>query len=105
MGQPITVIAKRSSNPGILRFETNRVLTGMGGERFQSVDDITDDRWVDRLARRLFENGGVDMVHVYDNIITVHIADPAQAAGITQVIEDLYLFYHEGDPPPTVQES
>jgi hypothetical protein len=103
MGQPVTVVAKRSPNPGILRFETNRVLTGMGHERFRSLDDIVDDRPVDVLARRLFENGGVDMVHVNGNMITVHIADPAEAAGITQVIEDLYLFYHEGDPPPTVQ--
>jgi Scaffold protein Nfu/NifU N terminal len=103
MGQPITVVAKRSSNPGILRFETNRVLTGMGHERYTSIDDIVDDRWIDRLARRLFENGGVDMVHVNGNIITVHITDPSEASGITQVVEDLYLYYHEGDPPPTVQ--
>ena len=105
MGQPVTVVAKKSSNPGILRFETNRVLTGMGHERFRSLDDIVDDRWIDRLARRLFENGGVDMVHVNGNNITVHITNPAEAAGITGVIQDLYLYYHEGDPPPTVQEA
>lgn len=105
MGQPVTVVAKRSSNPGILRFETNRVLTGMQGERYRSLDDVVDDRWVDRLARRLFENGGVDLVSVYGNMITVRITDPSEAAGITQVIEDLYLYYHEGDPPPTVQAS
>lgn len=105
MGQSVTVVAKRSSNPGILRFETNRVLTGMGHERYRSVADIVADRPPDVLARRLFDNGGVDMVHVNGNNITVHISDPAEAAGITGVIEDLYLFYHEGDPPPTVQEA
>lgn len=105
MGQPVTVVAKRSSNPGVLRFETNRVLTGMGHERYTSIDDVIDDRPADVLARRLFENGGVDMVHVYGNNITVHISDPSEAAGIIQVIEDLYRFYHEGDPPPTVQEG
>lgn len=105
MGQPVTVVATKSSTPGVLRFETNRVLTGMSHERYRSADDIVDDRWVDQLAARLFENGGIDLVHVNGNMITVHIADPRQAAGIKQVVEDLYLFYHEGDPPPSVQEG
>ncbi len=30
MGQPVTVIEKPSSHPGVVRYETNRVLTGMG---------------------------------------------------------------------------
>ncbi|MDZ7733102.1 MAG: hypothetical protein U5R31_08270 [Acidimicrobiia bacterium] len=89
----------------MLRFETNRVLSGMSHERYTSLDDIIDDRWVDRIARRLFENGGVDLVHVNGNMITVHVTDPREATGIEEVIEDLYTFYHEGDPPPTVQEA
>ena len=35
MGQPITVVEKPSSTPGVARFETNRSLTGMGHERYR----------------------------------------------------------------------
>ena len=34
MGQPINVVEKPSSTPGVARFETNRSLTGMGHERY-----------------------------------------------------------------------
>ena len=63
MGQPITVVEKPSSKPGIARFETNRSLTGMGHERYRSADDVLADRPVDELARRLFATGGVRTVH------------------------------------------
>ena len=75
MGQPITVVEKPSSTPGIVRFETNRSLTGMGHERYASVDDILDDRPVDELARRLFDSGGVTEVHVNGSVVTVHLAE------------------------------
>jgi len=32
MGQPINVVEKPSSTPGLARFEINRSLTGMGHE-------------------------------------------------------------------------
>ena len=38
MGQPITVVEKRGP-AGVVRFELNRSLTGMGHERFRSAAD------------------------------------------------------------------
>ena len=40
MGQPITVVAKPSSRSGVVRYETNRALTGMGHERYRAGDEI-----------------------------------------------------------------
>ena len=59
MGQPVTVIEKPSSHAGVVRYETNRVLTGMGHERYTSADQAVGERPADVLARRLFERGGV----------------------------------------------
>jgi hypothetical protein len=93
MGQSVTVVAKHSSNPEILRFEINRSLTGMGHERYRSLDDIVLDRPVDRLARRLIEHGGVDGVHVNSSVITVDLAGGWVGAGLQKIIEDLFRFY------------
>ena len=93
MGQDVTVVAKPSSNPEILRFEINRSLTGMGHERFRSLADIVRDRPVDRLARRLLEHGGVDAVHVNSSMITVDLAGGSTGTGLQEVIEHLFRFY------------
>ena len=97
MGQPINVVEKPSSNPGIARFETNRSLTGMGHERYASPDDILDDRPIDELARRLFESGGVTRVHANGSMVTVHLAEGWTGAQLLDVIRGLYIFY----PPAT----
>ncbi|HZM32476.1 MAG TPA: hypothetical protein VFB77_18390 [Acidimicrobiales bacterium] len=97
MGQPINVVEKPSSNPGIARFEINRSLTGMGHERYASADDILDDRPVDELARRLFESGGVTRVHANGSMVTVHLAEGWTGAQLLDVIRGLYIFY----PPAT----
>jgi hypothetical protein len=96
MGQPITVVEKPSSRPGVARFETNRPLTGMGHERYRSVDDIIDDRAVDELARRLFAAGGVESVHVNSNVVTVRLLGDATGAGLLDVIRGLFIHYPEG---------
>ena len=70
MGQPITVVTKPSSRAGVVRYETNRALTGMGHERFQPDDEILGDTPADELARRLFANGGIANLHVNGNVIT-----------------------------------
>jgi len=93
MGQDVTVVAKPSSNRGVLRFEINRSLTGMGHERFGSVAEIVRDRPVDRLARRLFEHGGVDAVHVASSMITVDLSRGCSGEGLQEVIERLFRFY------------
>lgn len=102
MGQPIVVVEKPSTaNPGVVRFETNRALTGMGHERYQSRDDATGNRPPDELARRLFDRGGITRVHINSNVITVDLVKGHTADGLLQLIEDLYRFYREGDTPPT----
>jgi hypothetical protein len=96
MGQSVTVIAKPSTNPGVLRFEINRSLTGMGHERYSSLDDVVRDRPVDVLARRILEHGGIDSVHVNSSIITVRLAGGSTGAGLQEIIEDLFRFYPDG---------
>ncbi len=93
MGQSVTVIEKKSSNPEVLRFEINRSLTGMGHERYSSLDDIVLDRPVDVLARRLLEHGGVDGVHVNSSMITVDLAGGSTGEGLRELIQNLFRFY------------
>jgi hypothetical protein len=96
MGQPVTVIEKASSTPGLVRFEINRSITGMGIERYSSPESVIDTRPVDELARRLFEHGGVEGVTVNSNMITVQVALGASTMGIKELIEELFLYYREG---------
>ena len=49
MGQPIVVTEKPSARPGVLRFELNRVLTGMGQERYTRGEEIPGHRPPDRV--------------------------------------------------------
>src|SRR5262245_40220585 len=93
MGQPINVVEKPSSTPGIARFEINRSLTGMGHERYRSLDDVLAERPVDVLARRLFETGGVTEVHANGSVITVHLAEGWTGARLLDVLRGLYIFY------------
>lgn len=85
------------AHPGVVRFETNRALTGMGHERYRSTADIAGDRPPDVLARRLFERGGIEAVHVNGNVVTVDVAKGHSADGLRDLIEDLYLFYPPAD--------
>lgn len=101
MGQPIVVVEKPSSTPGVVRFETNRALTGMGHERYRSLADTVGPRPPDVLAHRLFEHGGIEAVHMNGNVITVDISKGHTSAGLKQIIENLYLFY---GPQPEVAE-
>src|SRR6202011_5666092 len=54
MGQPIVVTEKETAKPGVWRFETNRVLTGMAHERYRAGKVIAGTRPPDELARRIF---------------------------------------------------
>ena len=96
MGQLITVTEKRGVRPDVVIFELNRSLTGMGHERYRSAADATGTRPVDALARRLFEAGGVEGVHIYSNVVTVDLADAAQGEGLADIIRDLFTYYREG---------
>lgn len=99
MGQPIVVVQKPSSSKGVVRFEINRSLTGMGHEPYRSAADAKGDRPPDLLARRLFEHGGVKAVHVFSNMITVELAEGESGAGLREVVEELFIHYRDGVLP------
>ncbi len=99
MGEPVTVIEKQSSTPGVIRYELNRVLTGTEHLKYRSIADAQGVRPPDRLARALFENGGIESIHMNGNIVTVYMADGSPPKGIKKLIEDMYVFYMPGVVP------
>lgn len=102
MGQPIVVSEKPSAaNRGVIRFETSRMLTGMGHERYRAGDEIFGERPPDELARRLLALDAVAGLHVHGNMITVDLNRGYDADGVRAVIEDLYVFYPDNlvNPP------
>ena len=103
MGQPITGVTKPSSRAGVVRYETNRALTGMGHERFKPDDEILGDTPADELARRLFANGGIANLHVNGNVITVEFSDTG-VDGVEEIISGLYLYWVEGVEVPSDDE-
>jgi hypothetical protein len=104
MGQPITVEEKPSATPGVVRFELNRSLTGMGHERYPNREAVSGDRVVDELARRLFDSGKVAAVHIYSNVVTVDLAKGMESAGLAGIIHDLFIYYTPGVVPPSDEE-
>ncbi len=96
MGQPVTVIEKPSVHPGVVRFETNRALTGMGHEIYRSPADVHGQRPADIIAAALFEHGGISAVHVNANVITVHLDQADAVDGIKELLEDVFIYYREG---------
>ena len=105
MGQPITVDEKPSSRTGVVQYETNRALNGMGHERYRVGDEILGTAPADELARRLFDRGGITGVHVNGNVVTVELTEAeAEAEGIDEVIASLYLYWVEGVEVPSDDE-
>ena len=103
MGQPVVVTPRPSSQPGLLRFEANRSLTGMGHERYTSLDEAAGSGSAPTLARRLLQTGQVDSVHVYGNMVTVDLRKGFTGGSLAPVIEDLYTYYTEGFVPPPLE--
>ena len=98
MGQPITVLeTKSATNPAILRFETNRPLSGMGHERYEDPPSELLQRPVDELARRLYAAGGVEKIHINGSVVTVTVGGGHTGAGLGDIIRELFLHY--GDAP------
>jgi hypothetical protein len=93
MGQPITVVEKPSSNPAVVRFETNRPLSGMGHERYTAAPSSLLDRPVDELARRLFDAGGIESVHINGSMVTVSLSGGRTGAGLGDIVRSLFLHY------------
>lgn len=96
MGQQITVVEKPSATPGVVRYETNRSITGTGHERYRKDLPVEGDRPPDELARRLFARGGVDGVHIHSNVITVDLARGAGTDGLHALVHELFTFYRPG---------
>ena len=101
MGQQVAVVEKPSPRPGLLRFETNRSLTGMGHERFASMSDAIGPRPAAALARQLLSTGKVDSVHIYGNIVSVDIAKGFTGDGLADVVRNMYQYWKPGMELPT----
>jgi hypothetical protein len=100
MGQPVAVVEKPTSRPGVVRLEANRSLTGMGHERFTAPEQAVGPRPAAELARRLFATGRVDAVHIYQNVATVDVKKGFSADGLADVLENLYIYWVPGREPP-----
>jgi hypothetical protein len=103
MGQPVGVVEKPSSNPGIVRFETNRNLGSMGHTRFTDYNEAVGQTPSAVLARRLFDTGKVSSVHVFANVVTVSLASGQTSSGLQQLVEGLYTYYVPGFVPPAIE--
>jgi hypothetical protein len=104
MGQLVAVTEKPSSTRGVVRFEINRSLSGMGHEYFSSVADAWGNTPSDELARRMFATGQVAAVHVYGNIITVDLLKGHDSEGLTDIVRDLYQYWKPGVEPPSFED-
>jgi hypothetical protein len=102
MGQSIVVTEKPSSNRGVVRFETNRALTGMGHERYLPGTEIWGNRPPDELARRLLARESVAGVQINGNVVTVDLNRGYTSEGLIEVIENLYRFYPD---QPAAEEA
>ena len=108
MGQPVVVVEKPSRRPGVVRFEANRSLSGMGHESFASGDasahlSVSPTPSAE-LARRLFATGRVAAVHVYQNMITVDLEKGFDSSGLVDVVRDLYQYWKPGMEPPAFED-
>jgi len=105
MGQPVAVVTKPSRTPGVVRFEANRSLTGMGHVRYRRGHPVTGTGPADELARRLLATGQVEAVHVYANVVTVDLAKGFLGTGLDEVLADLFIHYREGVVPLSFDEG
>ena len=104
MGQLVAVEQKAGGASTIVRFETNRSLTGMGHERFTSAAEAKGPRPAAVIARRFFEAGHVSWIHVYGNCITASLEAGASQASLNEIVRDLYQYWKPGMVPPTLEE-
>ena len=104
MGQLVAVTEKPSATRGVVRFEINRTLSGMGHEHFASVADAWGNTPSDELARRMFATGRVAAVHVYANIITVDLHKGHDSEGLADILRNLYKYWKPGVEPPSFED-
>ena len=104
MGQLVGVVEKESATPGVVRFELNRSLSGMGHERFTSMLDAVGPRPSAALARELFATGKVGGVHVYGNIVTVDLEKGYDSSGLADIVREMYRYWKPGVVPPAFED-
>lgn len=108
MGQPVAFLHTSSPRAGIIRFELNRTITGMGHERYQAGSEITGDRAVDVLAKRLLDTGELKTVHIYGSVITAELVDATATdigeSALEKAIVDLHTYYVPGVEIPSDEE-
>ena len=105
MGQLVGVVEKRSATRGVVRFELNRSLSGMGHERFASVAEATGHTTPSAiLARLLFATDQVESVHVYANMVTVDIKKGHDADGLAEIVAEMYRYWKPGVQPPSFED-
>ena len=104
MGQLVGVVEKQSATPGVVRFELNRSLSGMGHERFTSAAEAIGPRPSAALARELFASGRVAGVHIYANIVTIDLAKGFDSAGLADIVREMYRYWKPGVEPPAFED-
>ena len=104
MGQLVGVVEKPSATPGVVRFELNRSLSGMGHERFKSLLDADGRTPSSSLARQLLSTGKVASVHVYANVVTVDLEKGYDAAGLADIVREMYRYWKPGVEAPTFDD-
>ncbi len=104
MGQLVGVVEKPSSAPGVVRYELNRTLSGMGHERFVSLLDADGATPSSSLARQLLSTGKVSSVHIYSNIVTVDLAKGFTSDGLADIVREMYRYWKPGVVPPVFEE-
>jgi hypothetical protein len=98
MGMLINVTEKPSARHGVVRFETNRALTGMGHERYKSLADIIGVRPPDLVAKVLLEHGA-SAVAIHGNQVTVELRPGGSTDGMADAISDVFIHYKPGVLP------
>ena len=104
MGQLVGVVEKPSTTPGIVRFELNRSLSGMGHERFTSAGEAIGSKPSPSLARLLFATGKVAGVHIYGNVVTVDLAKGFESDGLGDIVREMYQYWKPGVEPPSFED-
>lgn len=89
---------KQSAEPGRVRFELNRSLTGQGHEQYDAPP-AREDTFDAVMAGRLFASGLVRSVHVMSSVVTVDLVPGADASKLVQIITDLYQYWKPGMVP------
>ena len=106
MGQPVTVIQKSVTKPGVLRFEINRSITGMDHERYSLDQEILGTRPPDELAKAIFNLGGIEKIHMNSNVITIDQAKgQINPADIVKTITEMFTYYLPGVEVPSFETA